>query len=179
MLQNVKKVLANSEPSTHGPSLPFEAMEKSVAIRPSLQACVLDQRYVLSATTTPEMIAKTIVHETTHAKLDHFGIGYDEKERARIEAVCMRRELAFAAKLPEGKSLEDEVERTMEWCAANPEFFSNARMHERSIEGHVEALRHVGMPEWFIQGVLRIKIGISAMRRLVRRVAPPARRASG
>ena len=32
MLQNVKKALANSEPSTHGPSLPMQDAGASVAI---------------------------------------------------------------------------------------------------------------------------------------------------
>jgi hypothetical protein len=95
--------------------------------RRSINACVLDERYVLAATTTPEMFVKTIIHEATHARLDHWGVNYDdETKRVRIEAVCMRRELAFAAKLPLGTPLQEEVEHTMQRCAANPEYFSNA-----------------------------------------------------
>jgi hypothetical protein len=114
----------------------------------SLQACVLDERYVAAAETTPETIAKTIVHEATHARIERYGIGYKEGERIRIEAVCLRRELAFAARLPEGASLQDEVARTMEWCAENPDYFSNASFQQRDTEGRIEALHYLGTPEW-------------------------------
>lgn len=49
----------------------------------SLGACVLDKRYVLLETTTPERLASTIIHEATHARLEHWGISYDENKRAR------------------------------------------------------------------------------------------------
>jgi hypothetical protein len=84
-----------------------------------LQACVLDGRYVLSETTTLEQIALTIIHEATHARLERCGIDYDEKLRQRIEAVCLRREFAFVAKLPNGAKLRDELARTLEWSTAN------------------------------------------------------------
>jgi hypothetical protein len=60
----------------------------------SLRACELDERFVLAETSPPEMIAATIVHEATHARLWRFGFGYDENVRGRVEAVCVRRELA-------------------------------------------------------------------------------------
>jgi hypothetical protein len=84
-----------------------------------VQACVLDERYVLSETTTLEQIALTIIHEATHARLERCGIDYDEKLRQRIEAVCLRREFAFVAKLPNGAKLRDELARTLEWSTAN------------------------------------------------------------
>src|SRR5713226_5908051 len=70
-----------------------------------LSACMLDVRFVLQETTTLEGIASAIVHEATHAKLERWGISYDEKARARIEAVCLRRELDFVAKLPNSEPL--------------------------------------------------------------------------
>ena len=63
--------------------------------------CVIDERFVVDEGTTPEMIASVIVHEATHARLFRMGIGYEEGRRARVEQVCLRRELAFAAKLPD------------------------------------------------------------------------------
>lgn len=59
--------------------------------------CELDARSVQPETTSPELIASTIVHEATHSRLLRCGIGYEEAVRARVEAVCLRRELAFAA----------------------------------------------------------------------------------
>jgi hypothetical protein len=129
VIRNLDRVWVTVEPASRA------------CFRRSLNACVLDERYVLATTTTPEMLAKTIIHEATHARLDHCGINYDdEKQRIRIEAVCMRREVAFAAKLPQGTPLQEEVERTMEWCTANPEYFSNASFHQRDNEGRIEAL---------------------------------------
>jgi hypothetical protein len=40
----------------------------------SLEACVLDERFVLLETTTPQQIASAIVHEATHARLEQWGI---------------------------------------------------------------------------------------------------------
>lgn len=141
--------------------------------RSSLKACILDERYVLAPTTTPEMIATTIVHEATHARVDHCGIMYREKERVRIEEVCMRRELAFASRLPQGKSLQEGVEHRIEWYANKPEYFSNANFRQRDIEGRIEALRHLGMPNWLVRAVIKIAMGISVSRRFVRRIARP------
>src|SRR5882672_5312369 len=54
----------------------------------SLKACVLDERYVADSATSVEQIASTIVHEATHARLERYGIRYQEDQRARIEAIC-------------------------------------------------------------------------------------------
>jgi hypothetical protein len=66
----------------------------------SAKACAFDERFVLLEKTTLERIASTIVHETTHARLEGWGVRYDEDKRPRIEAICLRRELNFVAKLP-------------------------------------------------------------------------------
>lgn len=143
----------------------------------TLWACVLDERYVFAAATTPEMIAKSIIHEATHARIERWGINYDEKERTRIEAVCLRREQAFTAKLPQGEPLQDEVARTMEWCARNPNYFSNVSFHQRDIRGRAEALRYLGTPDWLIQAVMKSRGAISKMRQFVSRIAWPMRQA--
>src|ERR1700743_1110393 len=56
-----------------------------------INACVLDERFVLDENTTPALIASVIVHEATHARLERWGIHYDEARRHRIEAICLRR----------------------------------------------------------------------------------------
>ena len=73
----------------------------------SLRACLLDERFVLAETTEPEFIAAAIVHEAAHARLWRCGIGYDEATRTRVESICIRRELAFASKLPNGEDVRD------------------------------------------------------------------------
>ncbi|MDH2357807.1 hypothetical protein QCM77_45455 [Bradyrhizobium sp. SSUT18] len=77
---------------------------------PLLSACVIDERFVLPETTTLERIASTIVHEATHARLDRWGINYDdERARSRIEAICLRRELNFVGKFAHSEPLQEEI----------------------------------------------------------------------
>jgi hypothetical protein len=57
-----------------------------------LNTCELDERLVMQEETTPELIASAIVHETTHARLERWGVTYDEAKRHRIEAISARAE---------------------------------------------------------------------------------------
>src|SRR4051794_39550361 len=78
--------------------------------RQSLNCCDLHERFVLAEATRPDQMAAAMVNEATHAGLIHCGIGYEPQFRARVEAVCFRRELAFAAKLPNGELIQREGE---------------------------------------------------------------------
>ncbi|UVK56839.1 hypothetical protein DBIPINDM_003471 [Mesorhizobium sp. AR02] len=112
----------------------------------SSRACELDERYVIREGTTPERIASSIVHEATHARLMRCGIGYEETLRDRVERVCLRREIAFAAKLPAGTDRLEQVEATL---AAMPDF-SDKAMSERYIGGLRDALLYLDMPAWLV-----------------------------
>jgi hypothetical protein len=136
----------------------------------SLEACVLDERYVLLETRTLEEIASTIVHEATHAKLERWGITYEEKERSRIEAVCLRRELNFLAKLPHSEPLREGIMRTLEWCISDHDYLSDASFQQRNDQGQVETLRYLGTPGWLIGFIFRVRSMIFAVHRLIRRV---------
>ena len=81
--------------------------------RPEIWACVLDPRFIFDEASTPELIAAAIVHEATHARLWHRGFGYEEDVRARVEYICIRRELAFSAKLPSGQAVRSRAERKL------------------------------------------------------------------
>jgi hypothetical protein len=122
----------------------------------SLNACVLDERFVLLETTSLERIASTIVHEATHARLERWGITYDEKLRARIESICFRRELNFLSKLPLSEPLQEEIAYTLEWYTSNHEFFSDVNFRQRDDQGQIETLRHLGMPDWLIDFLMRL-----------------------
>jgi hypothetical protein len=117
----------------------------------SLNACVLDERFVLAETTTLERIASTIVHEATHARLDGWGIDYDEASRYRIEAICLRRELNFLTKLPDSEHLQEEIVHTLEWYATKQDYFSDRNDRERDHQGAPAAFRYLGAPDWFIR----------------------------
>ena len=77
----------------------------------ALRACKLDERFLTSDKTRPDIVASVIVHEATHARLLACGIGYGEDIRARVERVCIARQLAFAAKLPNGQEVRTEADR--------------------------------------------------------------------
>jgi hypothetical protein len=119
----------------------------------SLKACILDERYVADSATTVERIAATIVHESTHARLERYGIEYKQELRTRIEAICFRREFAFAARLPNGAELQQEIAQCLEWYQANPGQFSNAQFRENHMVGGIEALRYSGAPDWLIRAM--------------------------
>jgi hypothetical protein len=142
----------------------------------ALNACQIDERHVLADATRPELIALTIVHEATHARLMRCGIGYEERLRARVEAVCARREIAFAAKLPDGQQACAEAARDLTYA---PDVWSDASRQARIDEDAPAALRHVGVPEWLIRFIMiaapHIRKAVQAMRRL-RRIATSLRR---
>jgi len=115
--------------------------------RESTWTCEIDDRFVLDPGTGTEILALVIVHEATHARLHRMGIPYEEKLRDRIERICIGRELAFAAALPNGGEARHWAERGL---ASVPADMSNKAMAERSFNGWVEAARYSGFPEWLI-----------------------------
>ena len=135
----------------------------------SLNACVLDERYVADAATSVEQIASTIVHEATHARLERLGIRYKEELRARIEAICFRRELALAVRLPDSATLQQHIAEYLDWYQANPEYFRDANSRERHTNGEIETLRHIGAPDRLIRAMPTLQSIIGRARRLFRR----------
>lgn len=61
----------------------------------SSNACLLDERVVASETTTIEWIASAIVHEATHARIEKWGVRYDEAVRPRIERIAAPPHVGF------------------------------------------------------------------------------------
>lgn len=123
----------------------------------SLKACVFDERYLLQEATTIEWIASTIVHEATHARLEQWGVMYEEKKRVRIEAICIRRERNFIAKLQQGEALQEEVARRLEWCAVDHDHYSDASFAQREAEGQMEMLRYLGAPDWVFGFAMKLR----------------------
>jgi hypothetical protein len=128
---------------------------------PRLWACMLDERFVTADTTDTAQLAAVIVHEATHARLWRYGFGYDEAERQRIEAICLRRELAFARTLPDGQGVRQAAEDVL---AISPSYWTDAASSDRHIEGSVEALRHMGLG-WAAPTLLAIRKLMLAFRR--------------
>ena len=78
------------------------------------------------------------------------------KLRSRIEAVCFGRELAFAAKLPNGEQVRVQAARSLELYATQ-EFWTNAALGERHDKAAVERLRQLGAPEWVGRSILFLR----------------------
>jgi hypothetical protein len=132
----------------------------------ALAACELDARFVLDETTSPELIAATIVHEATHLRLLRCGIGYEQAVRARVEAVCFRRELAFAAKLPNGEQVKQIAQRGLETA---PGFWTDAEHNQRNADGQLGALRQLGAPDWFVRGLVAARAVRLSIKKQLRR----------
>ena len=137
----------------------------------SLNACLLDERIVASETTTVEWIASAIVHEATHARLEKLGIRYDEAARQRIERICARRELDFARHLSGVDALHEAITWRLDRCSEENSIYTNQKMWEKTDQGNIEILRHMGTPEWVITLMLRSRNLVSRIRRFTRRIA--------
>ena len=134
----------------------------------SLKACEIDERYVLAATTSPELIASTILHEATHARLTRCGIGYHEEIRARVEQICFRRQIAFCRKLPNGEAAREEAQRYFAYYTAP--LWTNAAMAGAYKRGEVEALRYLNVPEWAIRTMFHLRTVLWSIGRAARRI---------
>ena len=136
----------------------------------ALSACQLDERFLLAETTSPEEVAAAIVHEATHARLMRCGIGYREDLRARVEAVCSRRELAFAARLPNSGTVRQQAELRL--ANIPPEYWTNQSFADRFYPSSADALRYLGVPNWLIRFILFTapitRSFITSVRRLTR-----------
>ncbi|WP_284422402.1 MULTISPECIES: hypothetical protein [unclassified Bradyrhizobium] len=136
-----------------------------------LNACLLDERVFDSQATTVEWIASAIVHEATHARLEMWGLRYDEAVRLRTERICMRRELDFARHLSGVHALQQDIAERLAWCRDGNEHYTDQNMWQDIDRGHAEALRYLGAPEWVIALVYRARDLSHGIRRFIRRLA--------
>jgi hypothetical protein len=119
----------------------------------SISACEIDIRFVLDEHTTLELIASTIVHEATHARLEHRGIQYDEPRRDRIEKVCIRQQLLFASRLPDGQRAYERAQSSLESSLD----LTDAAFRRRLRLGRLETMRYLGAPEWLLRGMRMLR----------------------
>jgi hypothetical protein len=131
----------------------------------SIGACQLDERFVLAETSSPAVIASAIVHEAAHARLQRRGVGYQEEIRARVEAICIRRQLAFAAKLPDGGQVREQAMRYLELCADRG-YWTDIAFFARKLDGDVEVLHYL-LPHWMV----RISLVLRALNLRIRRLS--------
>jgi hypothetical protein len=120
---------------------------------PVLRRCVVDPRFILSA--SPPFIASAIVHEATHGALMRRHIGYSEHMRERVEKVCMRQELAFASKIPDGGELRQHVEYGL--SSVTSDWLSDAALTGRRAKGESEMGRYAKIPDWVVRAAVSFR----------------------
>jgi hypothetical protein len=78
------------------------------------------------------------------------GIGYDEAMLAGVEAVCVRRQIAFADRLPAGALSRDEAERnlTLRPTSDGTNEATRDRHREGGAEARVVSLLPIGAIAW-------------------------------
>ena len=108
-----------------------------------LKLCDISRHYALLEKTSASRLAMTLVHEATHGYLISKGIAYEEHRRGRIEAVCIRAEIAFARRLPDTSTL---IEQAASQLNIASEFWKNEAFFERDLD----QLRNLGAPQWFV-----------------------------
>jgi hypothetical protein len=128
----------------------------------ALRACELNTRFVLDNRTSPKEIAATIVHEGTHARIDQCGVPYQRELRHRIEVACFRQEVAFSSRLPDGAGIRERAER---WIAAPQELWSDVALEQQYVDGALSTLRHLGVPNWALRILRRLRVIALAIRR--------------
>jgi hypothetical protein len=101
------------------------------AWRSDLGICLLDETFVVKVDTTPHDVASTIVHELTHARLERVGFHYSGLARARCERVCFLAERNFALLLPASEERERLAERTAQYLAMDPDYWSDEQVEAR------------------------------------------------
>jgi hypothetical protein len=91
-----------------------------------------------------DLLAASIVHEATHARLYEGGFGYSDRIRPRVERICVRGSIRLARLLPRA----DQLSRVLISFLREPQpWYTRAARIER----RVARWRERGWPEWFIR----------------------------
>jgi hypothetical protein len=116
-----------------------------------LRLCMLRDSFVGDDEVSDAYVAALIVHEGTHARVARAGISFSEEIRPRVERLCIKSQIDFARRHPEGGSLvqlfEENLQRSDDW-------WSDQRL--RSVQLH--ALKDLGLPRrmrWALDRVTR------------------------
>ena len=114
-----------------------------------LRVCMLRDTFVDDDAVSVAYVAALIVHEGTHARLARAGITFDEDVRPRIERLCIKSQIEFARKHPDGEPL---IEVFLEHLRRKDAWWSNQRL--RSVQ--LRALKDLGLPKRIRWAVKRV-----------------------
>jgi hypothetical protein len=106
-----------------------------------LQMCILDRDFYCHNNASASRMTLTIVHEATHARLCKLKIKYTEDIRDRVERICIKSEIAFAKRLPDGQKLVEMAESKLKRPKS---FYTDAQHQQRNLD----ALAELGKKNW-------------------------------
>jgi hypothetical protein len=96
-----------------------------------LQMCILDRDFYCQNNASASRMTLTIVHEATHARLCKLKIKYSEDIRDRVERICIKSEIAFAKRLPDGQKLVEMAESKLKRPKS---FYTDAQHQQRNLD---------------------------------------------
>ncbi|MGA2788088.1 MAG: hypothetical protein ABSF60_11225 [Verrucomicrobiota bacterium] len=100
-----------------------------------LQMCTIDSNYFYRDNVSASEIALTIIHESTHARLCKLKIEYTEDIRDRVERVCIKSEIAFAKRLPDGQKFVEMVESKLQIPKS---YWTDTQFQQRDLDAFAE-----------------------------------------
>ncbi len=112
-----------------------------------------DEEYLCRAALPIAIIASTLVHEFTHARLGAVGIRYSPANRFRIERLCIGQEIEFVRSLPIDDAREQLLDTLVRQSAQAHEIWSDAESDRR----WKHAAHVVGLPPWLLAGIWRVR----------------------
>lgn len=104
---------------------------------PAINGFIIDSASLRAATIT--RLASLLVHEATHARLHRMGLGRHQAAVERIEAACVRAEIAFLGRVPHTADLVRRLEHStlIPWYSEE----ERKRRVQRFVDGY-------GLPRW-------------------------------
>lgn len=115
----------------------------------SMDLIELYDKHLLDPGTSVECIARLIVHEAQHVRLDRLGFTYKEHERERIENICKKAELVFGKRIPNGDEVIAHATKRITTDTAH--LYTNISYKKRNFDAMNYHLKKVNCPQLLIK----------------------------
>jgi hypothetical protein len=125
---------------------------------PIANSCMVDWQAVMWHPVP--VLAQTIVHEATHARLHRARVGHPVAWKERIERRCVREEVAFARRVPDGGAWAASLEAAMEERLATRWWLPHA-----AIEREIRYARAVRFSSRYVRWLERRRARLAAKAR--------------
>ena len=123
--------------------------------------CTLDPRVVRQQAL--DELAAMVIHEAVRARIERRGVTrHDYVRRQEIDRACLRQELAFARRVPDGAALITSIGARMLRPA---EFWAARSLRQRQAQGEVELMAYADVPGWAMRTAMAVRRVRAWMRR--------------